>query len=172
MVQSQKVDLTLPSGTTYAGSVKSTYECGYWNTIGTKASSSSSYCTIAGVGCSTTNATANVSAVTTCTSTANTYITGLSSVGSSYSSSRRGAGVTFSGSTLSSLITAAALSTASGFSASDFTTALEAAYSSAGISYTAPTGITVGTATQTASAGTIAPVFGLAAAALFAVINY
>merc|ERR1719198_732816 len=168
-VQSQKIDMTL-SG--YTGAMKSTYECGYWNTIGTKASSSTSYCTIAGVGCSTTNATANVSAVTTCTSTTNTYITGLSSVGSSYSSSRRGAGVTFSGSTLSSLITAAALSTASGFTSTEFLTALSAAYSSAGITYTAPTVGTIGTATQTASAGTIAPVFGLAAAALFAVINY
>jgi len=173
-VQSQKVDLTLPSGTTFANAVKTTYECGYWNTIGTKAGAgSTAYCTgITSTGCTTTNATANVSAVTTCTGATNAYVTGLSSVTSSYSSSRRGAGVTFGGRTLSSLITAANLATASGFSATEFTTALQAAYSTAGISYTAPTGITVGTATQTASAGTIAPVFGLAAAALFAVINY
>merc|ERR1719446_647431 len=172
-VQSQKIDMTL-SG--YTGAMKSTYECGYWNTISGKAGASN-YCTIAGVGCSvTTNATTvngtTTPAVTTCTSTTNTYVTGLSSVGSSYSSSRRGAGVTFAGTTLSSLITAAALSTASCFSASDFTTALSNAYAAAGITYTAPTVGTINPATQTASAGTIAPVFGLAAAALFAVINY
>merc|ERR1719231_87617 len=171
--QSQKIDMTL-SG--YTGAMKSTYECGYWNTIGTKASSSSSYCTIAGVGCSvTTNATTvngtTTPAVTTCTSTTNTYLTGLSSVGSSYSSSRRGAGVTFSGAVLSTLLSSTALSSASQFTSTEFLTALSAAYSSAGIPYTAPTVGTIGTATQS-SAGTIAPVFGLAAAALFAVINY
>jgi len=173
-VQSQKVDLTLPSGTTFDGATKTTYECGYWNTISTKAGASN-YCSgITGTGCTTTNSTTNgtTTSTTTCTGTTNTYVTGLSSVGSSYSSSRRGAGVTFTGNTLSSLISAAALATASGFSATEFTNALAAAFSAAGITYTAPTGISVGTATQTASAGTIAPVFGLAAAALFAVINY
>jgi len=174
-VQSQKIDMTL-SG--YTGAMKSTYECGYWNTISTKAGVSN-YCSgITGTGCTTTNATTTngttTPASTSCTGTTNTYVTGLSTVTSTYSSSRRGAGVTFGGRTLSSLITAAALGTASSFSSAEFLTALSNAYSAAGITYTAPTVGTIGGATQVpySSAGTIAPVFGLAAAALFAVINY
>jgi len=172
-VQSQKIDMTL-SG--YTGAMKSTYECGYWNTISTK-NGVSNYCSgITTTGCTTaeSNTTGTPTNVTTCTGATNTYVTGLSTVTSSYSSSRRGAGVTFGGRTLSSLITAAALSTASGFTSAQFLTALSAAYSSAGITYTAPTVGTIGSATQVpySSAGTIAPVFGLAAAALFAVINY
>merc|ERR1711998_555795 len=185
-VTTSRASQTVSFGTTvtqasYTGAEKTTFECGYFNALGQSVagytSNTTAMCTLTGTGCTTTttNATFVNGTQTASASSTNTYKTGLSSVGSSFSSTRRANKVTFVGNLLSTLATTAQI-TAAGTSLAGnlgrLTAAISAAYTASGATPKTLTVSSIAAITQTSSAGVVAPVFGMAAAMLFAVIAY